>query len=142
MPQLPPVWNFFPSVYFVQGFSSCNSVFMFLTCLKHFLTYRMKPHTAAWHTMFWPTSSVLPTLPVLCLPGLSSSCSSQIHQPVLCSMPLPGLFSLLGKYVYPSGPRKFLLVDLHISSQASLPLRSLLVSSITFIALNCLDWSS
>lgn len=118
-----------------------------------FLTYRMKPHSTAWHIRLWQTSSASPiSLWDLRLPGFPSSCSSQTHQPVSRSMPLHLPFSLPGKCIYPSGLQKFLLTfKFHLKYPCSWkpwPGLPLLMSSMSFITLNwnCffiyLDWSS
>ena len=72
-----------PSIYFVRGFSTHSSFFMFLLCLKCCWIYRMKPSPTAWHKMFWLACSVSPTfLPVLHLQGHPKPCRSQTTQPV------------------------------------------------------------
>lgn len=117
MSQLRPVPNLFSSIYFAQGFSTCNSIFMFLICLKHFLTYRMKPHSTTWHAKLWQTSLAASiSLLVLLFPGFPSSCSSPTHQPVSCSIPFHLPFSLhLSQWV-----KKFLLTfEFHLKHHCS-----------------------
>lgn len=132
---------------FTQSFSTCNSIFMFLICLKLFLTYGMKPGAQGYGSLPWSLSPLCP----FCVfqdsqvPAVTPACLVFHAFPwVVLSARKVHLLQWVWK----------IPIDLQVSSQVSLPLGSprprpfLFISSITFIALNWnfsfiyLGWSS
>lgn len=95
--QLPPVLNRSPLIQLHKASQLKkirHSIFMFLNCLKYFLTYRM---SISLQTGIQDSAiclqSLPPLWPLLHPPRFPSSRSSQTHQPVSCPMP----FSLPAK---------------------------------------------